>query len=857
MRADVMRSGVLLSIIGLMILCTDGYGAYQLVWSDEFDGTSLNTANWSYQDGDGCPNLCGWGNNELQWYRSQNTTVSGGNLIITAKEESYGGRDYTSGKIISRYKQDFLYGRMEARIQVPTGGGIWPAFWMMPTDEVYGGWAASGEIDIMETCNNTDYIGGTIHYGGNWPDNRYSGGNYSPGGMDFSDAFHVYTIEWDLDEIRWYVDGNLYSTKTSSLWYSDSDPGNPRAPFDQEFYFILNVAVGGNYTGCTSSGCISASFPQQMLVDYVRVYQESPNNAPTVSITNPSDGATLPAGNITIDATASDSDGSVATVEFYADGSYLGEDTTAPYSYTWNSVTDGCYTIMARAVDDLGGYSTDSIDIEVGTGCPQIPYYDSPMAIPGQIEAEDFDLGGEGSAYHDSDAANNGGQYRTSEGVDIETCAEGGYDVGWISADEWLEYTVDVATAGDYTIEARVASNATGGNFHIEFDGLDVTGNINVPITGGWQAWTTVSATATLSDSIQVMRFVNATSGDEYNLNYFNFVYNAPDTDAPTPNPATFTVVPAADSDTAISMTATTGTDVSGPVEYFFDETSGNPGGTDSGWQTSASYTDTGLTASTQYTYTVTMRDALGNTGTVSAPANATTDAPTVWIPVIYDDFEAGFGNWVDGGTDCIRYTGGAYAYQGNAAINLQDNTSTSVMSTNDLVLSAYDEIKVDFAYYCNSMDNSNEDFWLQISTNGGGTYNTVQAWVRSIDFENDQFYTESVTITGYTLTDQTRIRFRCDASGDNDDVYIDVVDISASGGVMVPVPNVLGMDQPSAQDTITAAGLSVGVIGQSFDNTVAAGVTKSQTPSGGTSVSSGSAVDLEISLGICGDLDV
>ncbi|MFZ9011891.1 MAG: Ig-like domain-containing protein, partial [Anaerohalosphaeraceae bacterium] len=387
MRADVMRSGVLLSIIGLMILCTDGYGAYQLVWSDEFDGTSLNTANWSYQDGDGCPNLCGWGNNELQWYRSQNTTVSGGNLIITAKEESYGGRDYTSGKIISRYKQDFLYGRMEARIQVPTGGGIWPAFWMMPTDEVYGGWAASGEIDIMETCNNTDYIGGTIHYGGNWPDNRYSGGNYSPGGMDFSDAFHVYTIEWDLDEIRWYVDDILYSTKTSSLWYSDSDPGNPRAPFDQEFYFILNVAVGGNYTGCTSSGCISASFPQQMLVDYVRVYQESPNNAPTVSITNPSDGATLPAGNITIDATASDSDGSVAKVEFYGDGILLGEDTSSPYSYTWNSVTDGCYTIMARAVDDLGGYGTDSIDVEVGAGCPQTPYYGTPMAIPGLIEA--------------------------------------------------------------------------------------------------------------------------------------------------------------------------------------------------------------------------------------------------------------------------------------------------------------------------------------------------------------------------------------------------------------------------------------------------------------------------------------
>ena len=955
-----IRHLLLFTIVVFTVFCADSYSAYQLVWSDEFDGTSLNTSNWTYQDGDGCPNLCGWGNNELQYYRSQNTTVSGGNLIITAKEESYGGRDYTSGKIISRYKQDFLYGRIEARMKVPTGGGMWPAFWMMPTDEVYGGWAASGEIDIMETANNTDYIGGTIHYGGNWPNNQYSGGTYSPGGVNFSDAFHVYTIEWEPDVMRWYVDGNLYSTKTSSLWYSDAAPSNPQAPFDQDFYIIINAAVGGNYTGCTSSGCITASLPQQFLVDYVRVYQDTNNIAPTVSITSPSNGAILPAGDIVIDATASDSDGSVVTVEFYEGANYLGEDTTSPYSFTWPSVSDGCYTVIAKAIDDLGGSSTDSIDIEVGAGCPQTPYYGSPMVIPSQIEAEDFDLGGEGSAYHDNDAGNQGGQYRIAEDVDIEACTDtgGGYDVGWISADEWLEYTVDVDTAGDYTIEARFASNSTGGGFHIEFDGVDKTGPVSVPSTGGWQNWTTVSTSVNLSAGVQIMRFVkDSVASEEYNLNYFNFVYDAPDTAAPTPDPATFAVAPAADSDTAISMTATTGTDASGPVEYFFDETSGNPGGTDSGWQTSASYTDTGLNASTQYTYAVTMRDALGNTGTASTPANATTQVPSIWTTIIYDDFEAGFGNWVDGGTDCVRYTGGTYAYQGNAAIGLQDDTSTSVMSTNDLALSAYDEVKVDFAYYCISMDNSSEDFWLQISTNGGSTYTTVQTWAQSIDFVNDQFYTESVTMTGYALTDQTRIRFRCDASGNSDDVYIDVVDISASGGTpdttapnpdpmtwsvlpyatgetsismeattasdvsgveyyfanltdpahdsgwqtsityndtglsastaysytvtardlssnqnqtaassvqsattetpMVTVPDVLGIDQVSAQSAITTAGLSVGVISQSFSNTVAAGNVMSQTPGGGTSAPVGSPVDLEMSLGIRGDLDV
>ena len=133
---------------------------------------------------------------------------------------------------------------------------MWPAFWMMPTDSVYGGWAASGEIDIMETKNDTDYIGGTLHYGDNWPNNASTGGNYSPGGVNFSDAFHVYTIEWEPDVMRWYVDGILYSTKTNSQWYTNAAPGNSRAPFDQDFYIIINAAVGGNYTGCTSSSCI-------------------------------------------------------------------------------------------------------------------------------------------------------------------------------------------------------------------------------------------------------------------------------------------------------------------------------------------------------------------------------------------------------------------------------------------------------------------------------------------------------------------------------------------------------------------------------------------------------------------------
>jgi hypothetical protein len=155
-----------------------------------------------------------------------------------------------------------------------------------------------------------------------------------------------------------------------------------------------------------------------------------------------------------------------------------------------------------------------------------LPFHGSPSAIPGKIEAEDFDTGGEGVAYHDNDTGNNGNQYRTLEGVDIENCTDagGGYNTGWTNPGEWLEYTVAVAAAGQYTIEARVASNSSGGNFHIEFDGVDKTGNIAVPITGGWQNWTTVSATVTLSAGTHIMRFVSGTSG--YNVNYFNITAN-------------------------------------------------------------------------------------------------------------------------------------------------------------------------------------------------------------------------------------------------------------------------------------------------------------------------------------------
>jgi len=238
---------------------------YQLVWSDEFDGFSINTSVWNHEIGAG-----GWGNNELQYYTSHpdNSYVSGGNLVIVARENHL-GHSYTSARMTTKGKQYFLYGKMEARIKLPYGQGMWPAFWMMPEAWAVSGWPACGEIDIMESVNQMDFTGGAIHFGSSSPYiHDYHSGSYSPGGINFSDDFHIFTLEWEPELMQWYVDGNHFLTLND--WWSSE--GDYPAPFNKDFFFILNIAVGGNWPGNPDGTTV---FPQQMVVDYVRVYQKT------------------------------------------------------------------------------------------------------------------------------------------------------------------------------------------------------------------------------------------------------------------------------------------------------------------------------------------------------------------------------------------------------------------------------------------------------------------------------------------------------------------------------------------------------------------------------------------------------
>lgn len=237
---------------------TDAATNWGLVWSDEFNGSSLNTANWSAEIGTGSG---GWGNNELQYYtnRSQNLQVTGGNLVITALKENYGGMGYTSARIKTQNLKTFTYGKIEARMKLPTGQGLWPAFWMLGSNITSVGWPKCGELDIMERVNNNAFVNGTVH----WDANGHAEFGRVSGNLDFS-GYHVYSVEWDSSYIRWFVDGVQFNE-----FYIANNTGNTEE-FQRSFFILLNLAVGGNWPGSPNS---STPFPSQMLVDYVRVYQ--------------------------------------------------------------------------------------------------------------------------------------------------------------------------------------------------------------------------------------------------------------------------------------------------------------------------------------------------------------------------------------------------------------------------------------------------------------------------------------------------------------------------------------------------------------------------------------------------------
>lgn len=239
--------------------------AWTLVWSDEFNYSGApDGAKWAYDIGTGSG---GWGNNELQYYtsRRENARVENGNLVIESRREEFSGMGYTSARLITKGKADWLYGKVEVRAKLPSGRGQWPAIWMLPTTNAYGAWPASGEIDIMEHVgHDQNNVHQTVHT------QRQNGGNGRQATVitnvpSASSGFNTYTVEWEETVMRMYINNQLKVTwnRPSTEWQA--------WPFNQRFYLLLNVAVGGSWGG--AQGVDGAAFPRRMEVDYIRVYR--------------------------------------------------------------------------------------------------------------------------------------------------------------------------------------------------------------------------------------------------------------------------------------------------------------------------------------------------------------------------------------------------------------------------------------------------------------------------------------------------------------------------------------------------------------------------------------------------------
>lgn len=425
---------------------------WQLVWQDEF--TNGIGPDWVFETGNG-----GWGNNELQYYRQQNATVENGNLVITAKRESFGGSNYTSARMKTQGRKSWKYGKIEARIAMPSFQGIWPAFWMLGDNISSVGWPSCGEIDIMEHVNGGGQVVGTVH----WEQNGHA--SYSGYTDTNITTYHLYTVEWDENLIKWFVDGVKYHE------VNIAGGVNGTSEFHNNFFILLNLAVGGNWPGFNID---NNGFPARMLIDYVRVYQKGVNP--------PSNG--------------------VATV--YKHCNYGGYAVSLP---------EGNYTLgqlQARGVLD-----NDISSVKVQSGYEMVLYANDNFAgnsivISGDDTClVDNNFNDVATSVRVRTITNNSSvliqaeNYSAMNGVQTEPTTDtgGGLNVGYADTGDWMAYNgITFPSSGSYLIEYRVASAVNGAALSADLNaGAIPLGNVAVPNTGGWQNWQTVSHTVNVN----------------------------------------------------------------------------------------------------------------------------------------------------------------------------------------------------------------------------------------------------------------------------------------------------------------------------------------------------------------------
>lgn len=437
---------------------------WQLVWSDEFDvDGSPDPSKWVFDIGSG-----GWGNQELQYYtdRTENVVIEDGILKIHAINEYYSNSQYTSGRITTRGKASWLYGRVDVRAKLPIGRGTWSAIWMLPEVGGYGngGWPDNGEIDIMEHVGyDPTRIHSTVHTNAaNGLRNNASGSALEQ--PDVQDEFHVYSVEWTPRSIRMYMDERMVHevSSTSNDWRV--------WPFDQPMHLLLNVAIGGNWGGI--EGVDDSAFPTTMQIDYVRVFEDA-SAQPSLSVTTSNASDTFSQGDtLRVAVDAQDATSTIAAVAFRQGEGEMIETTSEPYTLEWSNLYPGCYELFIEA-KDAEGWTTEEgpIPVQVGSSCDQAPYLMKAWQPGERIEAEYYDLGGRGVAYLDFNTDNTGGLFRASEGADIAQLITGGFALMDTRSREWVEYTFHVPADGTYHVTAQLSATAPGSV------GLDVDGS--------------------------------------------------------------------------------------------------------------------------------------------------------------------------------------------------------------------------------------------------------------------------------------------------------------------------------------------------------------------------------------------
>jgi beta-glucanase (GH16 family) len=458
-----LKAGALMIIAAVLVAAgTIQAQRYELVWSDEFDSDELNRDTWVLWDGPAF-------NNELQCYvdNPKNLYIEDGVLHLVAHREtvqcSSRSMSFTSARISTDSTRiGWEHGRFEARIQMPTGQGFWPAFWLMPMRRI--GWPRGGEIDIMEyRGNRVTETNAAVHF---WREgctstlpqcHTYIDRTYETG-TDLSADFHIYALEWTPEYFRWFFNDVMYYELHIPSIQADSDP------FTGPFHIIMNLAVGGNYLPNPTSATV---FPQALKVDYVRVFQNK-NVAPVVDLEDTQ--ARFDAGEpLRFEINAFDDDGTVDTLWVYFEDDMIKAFTAPPYIIELDPPMEGCYELAARAKDNNGAWS-DYIarTIQVGHGCAPAPWNDEPFSVGEVIPMWQYNRGGQNVGYFETTPEANQGSAlhevpRAFEAVDLMPVdhPDTEFSVFESTGGDWMSYTVSVPEAGNYVLSVELSALLT------------------------------------------------------------------------------------------------------------------------------------------------------------------------------------------------------------------------------------------------------------------------------------------------------------------------------------------------------------------------------------------------------------